>query len=156
MADLDQTLETSQDNRSQERIKQLSDKVELTAKERDELKGLKEQAEAKAADLQKERDFFQGFADVVATNPAARDHRDEILEKVKAGYSVEDATNTVLIKAGKFQQEAVVERPIVAGGSAQTQIPSSADKRPAEMTQDERRQALIEADRRGELDWLKQ
>src|SRR3990167_3672891 len=83
------------ESRSEERIKQLSDKVELTAKERDEFKTANEQAT-------RERDFYKGYADIVVTQPAAKDHQDEIKEKVLKGYSVQDATYAVLGAAGKL------------------------------------------------------
>lgn len=123
-----------QPSRSEERIKQLSEKVELTSKERDEKSRLLEEA-------QRERDFYAGYSDILSTNPAAKDHKDEIKEKVLKGYSVEDATFAVLGKAGKLGA-APVQTPQVAGGSAATTVTQTGEKSPAEMTQEERRAAL--------------
>jgi|SRR3990167_2059114 len=122
-------------SRAEERITQLSDKVRQEAEGR-------EKAEREKSELQRERDFYAGFSDVVATNPAAKDHKDDILSKVKSGYTVEDATYAVLGKAGKLgaQPQQPVQNP--AGGSAPNAITQSAEKPVAEMSQDERRAAL--------------
>lgn len=124
------------DSRAQERIKQLSDKVELTSKERDEFKALNET-------VTRERDFYAGFTDVVATNPAAKDHKDDILAKVKSGYTVEDAALAVLAKAGKLGGSAPAPEPQnPAGGSASTAMPQQASKPINEMTPEEKRAQL--------------
>ncbi len=122
-------------SRSQERIKELSDKVELTAKDRDELKALNETTT-------RERDFYKGYADIVGTQPAAKDHQEEIKEKVLKGYSVQDATFAVLGAAGKLGQPAAAPTPQVAGGSASTTITDVSKKSPSEMTQAEKRAQL--------------
>ena len=128
------TTEAPRENRSEERIKQLSDKVELTAKERDELKSLNETTT-------RERDFYKEYADIVSTQPAAKDHQEEIKEKVLKGYSVQDATFAVLGAAGKLGGE-VAQPKQIAGGSAATAMPQGGEKSPAEMTQAERREQL--------------
>ena len=131
----------NKESRSQQRIKQLSDKVELTAKERDELKTIREQDQKKIAELERENTFNSGFADVISTHTAAKDHKDAIKEKVMAGYSIEDATFEVLGKAGKLgkvQESTVTD---VAGGSATT-TPQSTQKEPKDMNQSERRDVL--------------
>jgi hypothetical protein len=135
------------ESRSQERIKQLSDKVELTSKERDELKTLHEQAQKKIAELGRENDFSSGFADILGIHPAARDHKDAIKEKVLAGYSVEDATFAVLGKAGKLGATSEPTAQQVAGGSATT-TPKTGKKEIKDMTQEERRNILA-----NELGW---
>lgn len=141
------------ESRSESRIKELSNKVELTAKERDEKDALLKEQQAKAATAEKERDFYMQFSDIVAGNPQAKEHKDEILEKVKAGYSAEDAAIAVLAKAGKYTSPApVVERVPVAGGSAPISITSSGgEKSVAEMSQSERRAALLAAEARGDI-----
>jgi hypothetical protein len=153
MAELDNVL--NEPNESEARINQLSKKVSLTVEERDAAKAAQEAAEAKVAETTRERDFYQGFADVVSTNPAAKDHKDEILEKVKGGYSVEDATMVVLGKAGKLAQQAAPapqQFQQQTGGSAPITPPSNGvTKSPGEMTQAERREALLEAERRGDI-----
>jgi hypothetical protein len=129
------TTEAPKENRSEERIKQLSDKVELTSKERDELKTLNETTA-------RERDFYKGFSEVVGTHTAAKDHQEEIKEKVLKGYSVQDATFAVLGAAGKLGGSPQVATPQVAGGSASTTITQNVDKPIAEMSQVERRAQL--------------
>lgn len=118
---------------SQERITELSDKVKTEAEGR-------QTAETKAADAERRATFAEGFVEVVATHPEAKDHKDEIKEKVLKGYSVQDATFAVLGAAGKLG--GVVTPPQVAGGSATTAMPQSGEKPISEMTQAERRAQL--------------
>ena len=146
---LDNDIE--QNNKIEKRIKDLSEKVRLTSEERDAGKQKLEEFTSKTAELQRERDFYASFSDVVSTNPAAKDHKDDILAKVKGGYSVEDATFAVLGKAGKLgQPQPVVESPI--GGSAAVNQPiTGGSKSISEMTRDEKRNALLEAEKRGDI-----
>src|SRR3990167_1056529 len=102
---------SSEPSEAQKRITQLSEKVRLTSEERDEKEKLLKAETEKSAGLEKERNFYQGFSDIVSTNPAAKDHRDEILSKVKGGYTVEDATFAVLGKAGKLGQQVPIAEP---------------------------------------------
>ena len=148
---LDNEIETT--NKVETRIKDLSSKVRLTAEERDAMRVKLDTELNKNTELQRERDFFSGFADVVSTNPAAKDHKDDILAKVKNGYSVEDATFAVLGKAGKLgQPQPIVDTTNVVGGSASVNQPmSGAQKKVSEMTRDELRSALLEAEKRGEI-----
>lgn len=126
--------EAPRENRAEERITELSDKVKTTAGERDTEKVAREAAE-------RERDFYKGFSETVATNPGAKDHQDEIKEKVLKGYSVQDATFAVLGAAGKLGNQA--SAPQVAGGSAATTtITLNSQKSPTEMSQAERREQL--------------
>jgi hypothetical protein len=123
-------------SRAEERIKELSEKVRLTSEERDE--------KARLLDTTtRERDFYASFTDVVATNPAAKDHKDAILEKVKGGYTPEDATFAVLGKAGLLggTQPQPQTQMSPAGGSATTTV-QPGEKPMAEMSQAERRAAL--------------
>lgn len=152
MLDLDQLdNEIDKENKVEKRIKDLSEKVKLTAEERDELKSKIETENAKNAELQRERDFYAGFSDVVSTNPAAKDHKDDILAKVKSGYSVEDATFAVLGKAGKLgQAQPIVDSPI-GGAAAVNQPIIGGQKTASDMTQAERRAKLMEAEARGDI-----
>lgn len=146
---LDQDIE--KENKVEKRIKDLSEKVRLTAEERDAEKRKVEESNSKTNELQRERDFYASFADVVSSNPAAKDHKEDILTKVKSGYSVEDATYAVLGKAGKLSQpQPIVDNPI--GGSASVNQPViGGTKKINEMTRDEKRTALLEAEKRGDL-----
>lgn len=137
---------------SEKRIKQLSEKVRLTAEERDEKDRLLKEEGDKNTELTRERDFYQGFTDVVVTNPLAKDYKEEILAKVKGGYTVEDAMFAVLGKAGKLNPPPKPEPQSPAGGSAPITPPQGgAQKSPQEMTQEERRNALLEAQARGDI-----
>ena len=146
---LDNDIE--KENKVEKRIKDLSEKVRLTAEERDAGNLQLEEATSKTNNLQRERDFYASFSDVVSTNPAAKDHKEDILAKVKGGYSVEDATYAVLGKAGKLgQSQPVVESPI--GGSAAVNQPiTGVQKSVSEMSRDEKRVKLLEAEQRGDI-----
>ncbi len=145
MAELDDII--SEPSEAEKRIKQLSDKVRQSSEERDAALAASQTAQAEATDkiatVERERDFYANFSDVVAGNPQAKDHKDEILEKVKGGYTVEDATYAVLGKAGKLGNAPETSSP--AGGSASTALPQGGEKQIADMTQDERRTALTDA-----------
>ena len=146
---LDNDIE--KENKVEKRIKDLSEKVRLTSEERDAEKRKFEEFSSKTNELQRERDFYASFSDVVSNNPAAKDHKEDILAKVKGGYTVEDATFAVLGKAGKLgQPQPVVDSPI--GGSAAVNQPiTGGTKKPNEMSRDEKRNALLEAEKRGEI-----
>ncbi len=140
MADTDTIIQPST-SPAEDRIKQLSDKVELAAKERDEKDRLLNESNTKIATLEKENAFNSGFADMLGTHSAAKDHKDDIKTKVFAGYSVEDATLAVLAKAGKLGGM-VAPTAQVAGGSATTTMPQGAQKEIKDMSQAERRAQL--------------
>jgi len=136
----DQIEESNKRSEAERRITQLSEKVELTSKERDELKTLREQDQKKIQDLEKENTFNTSFVDMLSTHPQAKDHKEEIKAKVLAGYAPTDAMFAVLGAANKLGGVAPVQTQ-VAGGSADTTV-MSAQKSVAEMTQAERRAAL--------------
>ena len=145
---LDSSSENETPNKIEERLKDLSSKVKLTAQERDEKDVLLKKSESEKEMISKERDFFQSFTDSTSRYPNANQFRDKIKEKVMAGYSVEDATVSVLAKEGKLTTPAP-ERESPAGGSASTTSLSQSSSKPLEeMTREEKRQALI--DREGE------
>lgn len=149
--ELDLTEEPNITNPTEERIKKLSSKVRDTAAERDEAKAAAQAAEQARIALEKERDFLNSFSDHVVKYPAAAEHKDAIKEKVLAGYSPEDAVVAVLAANNQFAPaQAPVEMAPIAGGSATIQL--TGDSRPNnQMTQEERRAKLLEADGRGEL-----
>lgn len=139
-------------NRTEERIKDLSSKVRTASTERDEA-AAKAQAEAEARQTaEKERDFFKEFSTLTSKHPNAANFQDKILEKVKAGYTPEDATVSVLNAEGQLSP---IAGPTVApanagGGSASTVIPQG-DRGADQMSQAERREALLKANESGEL-----
>lgn len=150
--ELDLDLE---ENKVERRIKQLSEKVKLTAQERDELAKAKEDALAEKDSVSKERDFYKGFSQVASKHSAAAEYQDKIWEKVKQGYEIEDATISVLAKEGKYSAPAVpqapVERENPTGGSAATALTGGGQKSIGEMNREELRAALLDADSRGEF-----
>lgn len=125
---------------AQKRITDLSEKVETTSKERDEAKALVSEKDKEILSLKKETEFSNGFADVLGTQPNAKEHKDEIKAKVLAGYTVQDATFAVLGAAGKLGGTPQ-PKPQVAGGSSAT-TPQSGQKELKDMNHAEKRAAL--------------
>lgn len=137
-------IESQAPNPVEARITDLSSKVKTASEERDAATARAEAAEKKAA-------FAEGFAEVVTEFSAAKEHKADIEAKVASGYTVKDATFAVLGAAGKLGAPKVDRQPI-AGGSAPTNITiQSNDKSPDQMTRDEKRTALLEAQRKGDL-----
>ncbi len=112
----------------------------------------KTKLQAERDNLAKESAFYKGFNQVSTKYPGANEYQDKILEKVNAGYDVEDATISILAKEGKYTPPvATVERESPAGGSAATAIPGSGQKTLDEMTRDEKRAALMELEAQGKF-----
>jgi hypothetical protein len=129
------------------RISELSNKVKSTAQERDEKDRLLKESESKTAVAEKKAGFYKDFSKLSSKYPGAGDHLDEIEAKVMAGYDPEDATVSVLAKAGKLtspKAETKTETSTIAGGSATTTAVREGAKSIDEMTRDEKRQALID------------
>lgn len=152
--ELDLNLEEEPNiNRTEERIRNLSTKVRTAATERDEARTAAEASDARAVAAEKKAEFLDAFTGLSSKYPGATDHRDAIQEKVLAGYSVEDATVSVLNAEGKLLPQAEIASAMgtAAGGSASTPPIQSASRGADEMTREERRAALLDADARGEL-----
>lgn len=139
--------------KSQERITSLSSKVKETALERDEARKEADKNATKLAEAQKERDFYAGFSTTAGKYSGASEHIDAIKEKVMGGYTVEDATVSVLNAQGKLVQQIAPPPPPppAAGGSASYTPPESGGKSVRDMTQAERRSQLVEAEKRGDI-----
>ena len=159
MAD-DETLDLEQldkeiegENRVEKRIKDLSEKVRLTAEERDAIKKRVDEEANRASGLQKEVEFLNSFGDQLTKYPDAASYRDQIKEKVLKGYSMEDATVSTLASEGKLkpkEQEVSVDN--VAGGSATVNQPiTGGQKKVSEMSRDEKRAELLKAEQRGDI-----
>lgn len=131
-------------NKAEERIKSLNSKVIATSTERDE-------ALAKAATLEKENAFLASFSDMAVKYPTASEFRDQIKEKVMSGYTAEDATVSVLNSQGKLIPQPPAPPAPAAGGSASNILPGTGTKSVKEMSQAERREAIIEAEKRGDI-----
>ena len=125
---------TGENNRSEQRFKDLSDKYAKADQAR-------EQAEKDKANAQKEVEFYKNFTPLTSKYQAAGELQDKIKEKVMAGYDVEDATVSVLMKEGKFPQAQEPRRDSPIGGSATTALKSEA-KDFGEMNRTEKREAL--------------
>ncbi len=102
--------------------------------------------------LAKERDFYASFSDSIAKYPSAPEYKDKIKEKVMSGYSVEDATISILHSEGKLiPTSQPIQRENVSGGSAPNQITNNQEKTVKQMSSPERWEALREAERRGDI-----
>jgi len=156
--DLDQLdSEIEQKNKVELRIKNLSDKVKLTSEERDDKDRLLQEQRSQNESLVKERDFLNSFGDQAVKYPDALAFKDKIKEKVLKGYSVEDATTAVLVSEGKYSAPRV-ETPITAspvntfaGGSAPTLHQAGGEKGLDQLSREEKRAKLVEAEQRGDL-----
>jgi hypothetical protein len=141
--ELDENINNN--NRVEQRLRSLTEKVKLTEKERDEKDALLKAKEIELDSATKEKDFYSKFSDSTTKYPGAGAFKDKIREKVMAGYDVEDATVAVLAKEGKLGTSTpVVEKETVAGGSATTAMSGEGEKSISEMTRDEKRAALTE------------
>ena len=119
-------------------------RMQKLANEKNDAEKAKAEAEAKSAVTEKERDFYKDFSGSISKYPSANEYQDAIKEKVMSGYTVEDATVSVLAKEGKLGtiQAPPPPRESPAGGSASNQISSGGNKTVSEMSRDEKRQAL--------------
>lgn len=131
-----------QDRPQDKRLKDLSEKVKLTAEERDEKENLLQAAT-------KDVEFYKNFNSLVAKFPGASEYQDKIREKVLSGYDPEEAVVAILHKEGKLP--GMQQTPIaptsnaseIAGGSSPTTIATESGEKPVgEMTQAERRAEL--------------
>lgn len=141
MADeLDATLNEPSD--AEKRIKQLSGKVKEEAEARVAETAAREAAEKRAQEAERLASFNEGFADIVAETPAARELKDQMKEKVLGGMSIEDAKFAVLGKAGMLGGAQHQETQSPAGGSAPTTPAIQKDKSAKDMSTDEKRAIL--------------
>ena len=145
---LDEQDDVQQESKVEKRIKQLSNKVKLTSKERDELVKANEKLKVERDTLKKDSEFNSSFAE----NPhfqVAKDYKDEIKKKVSGGYSVDDAIVSVLAKEGKIDAIKSIENP--AGGSA-TNLPMSGEPKALnDMSREEKRTEVEKAIERGDI-----
>lgn len=153
--DLDFNLDDNEEeiiNRKDKKINSISQKLELSEKEKVELAKQKEDEAIARQNAEKERDFFKGFNSLSSKYEGASEYQEQIWEKVKAGYDMEDAAVAVLNKEGKFTpNQPEVRQPIAAGGSASIGINSMGDKKPAEMNRSELKSALQDLESKGDF-----
>ncbi len=138
--------------RIEQRIRNLAaDKAKLTA-DKEEADKAKAQAEAEKHAALKDAEFYKNFNTTASKYPGASDFQDKIREKVSLGLDLEEATLLVMAKEGKYSPPAQPQAPrqSPAGGSAPTTM-ISPEKPLADQTQAERRAALMEAERRGDI-----
>lgn len=133
------------------RFEKLSEKVIITSKEKEAEIEARKKAEGERDAISKERDFYKEFSANVSKHPNASEYQDKILEKVKSGYSTEDAMVSVLAKEGKLSSTSQEQnsRVQVEGGSA-VNI-QGGTKSIKDMTMAEKLSALQDADKSGDL-----
>ena len=139
---LDQEAENIKRNNYQLRLKDLSEKQKAALKERDEVAQAKAEIEAREQAVIKERDFYKDFSKSSEKYPGATEYQEQILEKVKSGYTVEDATVSVLNAEGKLTAR-TAPRESPAGGSATNALKGDGNKELGEMNKDEKRAELM-------------
>lgn len=150
MADeLDATLE--QPSEAEKRIKQLSTKTREAEEAKTAAETAKQASDTRAETAERKAAFLESFSDIVSENPAAKEFKAAMEEKVLGGMSIEDAKFVVLGKAGKLSQATQIDSP--AGGSATTTVTQKVDKSPKDMKSDELRAALEEAEKKGDIAW---
>ena len=147
-------IEANADNKLQvkNRFQQLSEKVKLTAQEREEALTKAKVSEEARLSAEKERDFFKNFSQVSSKHPEASAYQEQILERVNKGMDTEEATIAVLYKEGKLNTAPQVHIENVAGGSAPNT--PGLEKNFGEMNLDEKRDVLLGLEKTGELDAL--
>jgi len=121
---------------------------ELAAKE----SKAREKAEKEAAAATKDLEFFKGFNVASSKYPGASDYQEQIREKTALGLDIEEATMLVMAKEGKYTPPPAPPMPkdSPAGGSAPINL-KSGDKPVSDMSQDEKRAQLVEAEKRGDI-----
>lgn len=135
------------------RIKSLNDKVRVTAEDRDEKDRLLKEKLSENENLVKERDFLNSFGDQIGKHPEAAQFKDQIKERVLKGYSIEDATSAVLVAEGKYNPPQGPPPSIenIAGGSAPTLHQAGGEKSVSQLSREEKRAKLMEAEQRGDI-----
>ena len=150
--DLNLDVETQEKLENKNRFEKLSEKVILTAKERDDANAkVKTESDARLK-VEKERDFFRDFSQLSSRYPHATAYQEKILEKVNSGYTPEDATLAILAKEGKLSSTPPPP-PLpenIAGGSASTAVVDGAEKELNQMSKEEKRHALLDLEKQGE------
>lgn len=109
----------------------------------------RKEAEARAA----EAEFESSFKDFSSTYPHAKEYRDAIKEKVKNGYSVQDAVTTVLVSEKKFLTQEDIDREAARGtdlgGSGDHGDLTPRDSVPKDLAEAEK--AFKDAEAKGEI-----
>lgn len=130
------------------RVSNLTETLKTEREEKARLAQEVEEGKLKLQTLEKENSFNSSFSDSTSQYPQASEYKDAIKEKVLAGYSVEDATVSVLAKEGKLTS-APQPRENIAGGSATNAMQAEGTKSLRDMERSDKRAALIEAENEG-------
>lgn len=153
MEELNLDLDTVQDNAEQklqvkDRFAKLTEKGLEAEKRATQAEADKVKAEEAKALAEKDLDFYKNFSQISAKHPGASDYQDQIKERVNKGYDPEEAAIAVLAKEGKLNQPQPKTQG-AEGGSAQTNLGDGGNKAVSDMSQDERMNALLQAEKEG-------
>lgn len=150
------TIQTNVENKVKvkNRFEQLSEKVILTSKEKDDANARATASDEARLKAERELNFYKGFSTNLGKYPQAASYQDQIKERVDKGYDPEDAILAVLAKEGQLGTPTTPQAPQtssqqVEGGSAQTII--EGNKSFSDMKPDEKLAALTELDKSGSL-----
>lgn len=150
--DLD-TIETSEENKLQvkDRFAKLTEKGLTAERARDEAEARAKAESERASAAEKKAEFLEKFSDISAKHPAANEFRTQILERVQKGYDPEDAALAVLAKEGRLNATSapVQRQATVEGGSAQNNLGDGGGKGVGDMSQAEKMEALLQAEKEG-------
>lgn len=140
-------------NRTEQRLRTLNSEKAKLAADKEELAKAKAEADTKTEAALKDADFYKNFSTGSSKYPGSAEYQDQIRERVNKGYDLEEAIVAVMAKEGKFIPASAPQapNPSPAGGSAVINLKQGGEKTAAEMTQGERRTALMEAEKRGDL-----
>lgn len=144
-------LEQEEKLKVKERFAKISEKATLANRAKEEAEAKVKTETERSQSLERERDFFKNFNATSSKYQGASQYQDKIHDKVKLGYSTEDAIVSVLNAEGKLTQ-ATRQEPArdVAGGSAPNQI-TDKEKPVEDMSRDEKLSALRDAEKRGDI-----
>lgn len=147
--DLDAIQSNVEQNlQTKDRFAKLTEKGLEAEKAKLEAQAQAKEASERAEKAEKDATFYKSFSQVSSKHPGATEYQDQIKERVDRGMDAEEAAVAVLYKEGKLGQPAQ-PAPNVAGGSSQTNLGDGGTKSVSEMSQTEKMEALMQAEREG-------
>lgn len=148
---------TDRNLKIKERFGKLSEKVSVSNKEKEDALAKAKLADEGKVAIERELNFYKDFSKASSKYQNASEYQDKIFEKVKSGYSTEDAIVSVLNAQGKLNQQGTQsQQPVVQTTSRSAEGGSSintidGDKPIEKMNRAEKLAALMDAERRGEI-----
>lgn len=153
LIDLEDNAQSPVEDKSDNRLRNLANKVRTVAEERDAALKEKQLQQEEIQKTKREVEFYKGLGAIATQNPAVLEYQEQIMDKVvNNGYSIEDAAVSILVKENKYQPPMSNPQPIVespAGGTSPNAFRGGGEKSVGDMTQEERRNALLQAEADG-------